>query len=57
MDLTYRGKTVLVVGAAMSGIAAARFLLTRSARVILTDAQSLEKLPGLAPLLNVLDKP
>lgn len=52
MDMTYRGKSVLVVGAAKSGIAAARFLLASGARVILTDSQSLENLPNLAPLLN-----
>jgi UDP-N-acetylmuramoylalanine--D-glutamate ligase len=33
----YSGKTVLVVGAARSGGAAAEFLLSRGARVILTD--------------------
>jgi UDP-N-acetylmuramoylalanine--D-glutamate ligase len=52
MDMTYRGKSVLVVGAARSGIAAARFLLARSARVILTDMQMLENLPGIPPLIN-----
>ncbi len=39
-DMTYQGRTVLVVGAARSGIAAASFLLARQARVILTDTRS-----------------
>jgi UDP-N-acetylmuramoylalanine--D-glutamate ligase len=48
---TYRGKTVLVVGAARSGIAAAEFLLARGARVVLTDRKSAEELgDALAPL-------
>ena len=50
--MNYRGKTVLVVGAARSGIAAARFLLASGARVILTDAKRLEALPNIAPLLE-----
>ena len=37
------GKKVLVVGAARSGIACARFLITRGATVALNDAQPLEK--------------
>jgi UDP-N-acetylmuramoylalanine--D-glutamate ligase len=57
MDMTYRGKSVLVVGAARSGIAAARFLLARSARVILTDIQPLESLPNLIPLLHAKGLP
>jgi UDP-N-acetylmuramoylalanine--D-glutamate ligase len=52
MDNNYRGKSVLVVGAARSGIAAARFLLASGARVTLTDTQKLEALPNVAPLLN-----
>jgi UDP-N-acetylmuramoylalanine--D-glutamate ligase len=52
MDTNYRGKSVLVVGAARSGIAAARFLLASGARVTLTDTQKLEALPNVAPLLN-----
>jgi UDP-N-acetylmuramoylalanine--D-glutamate ligase len=52
MDRIYRGKSVLVAGAARSGIAAARFLLASGARVILTDTQTLEYLPGIDPLLN-----
>lgn len=43
MDL--RGKRVLVVGAAKSGIAAAHFLLEQGARVSLSDKRPLEQLP------------
>ncbi len=39
-DKSYEGRTVLVVGAARSGIAASEFLLSRGARVILTDTKS-----------------
>ncbi len=47
----YSGKTALVVGAARSGIAAAGFLLTRGARVVLTDVRAAGELePQLAPL-------
>jgi UDP-N-acetylmuramoylalanine--D-glutamate ligase len=47
----YRGKTVLVAGAARSGIAAAEFLLSRGARVTLTDLKPLTELTSaLAPL-------
>jgi UDP-N-acetylmuramoylalanine--D-glutamate ligase len=52
MDVNYRGKSVLVVGAARSGIAAARFLLASGARVTLTDMQTMETLPDIATLLN-----
>jgi UDP-N-acetylmuramoylalanine--D-glutamate ligase len=52
MDIDYRGKSVLVVGAARSGIAAARFLLASGARVTLTDTQKREALPKVATLLN-----
>jgi UDP-N-acetylmuramoylalanine--D-glutamate ligase len=52
MDTNYRGKSVLVVGAARSGIAAARFLLASGAKVTLTDTQKLEALPNIAPLLS-----
>ncbi len=51
MDMTYQGQTVLVVGAARSGLAAALFLLERHARVILTDTKSAQELAGaIAPL-------
>jgi UDP-N-acetylmuramoylalanine--D-glutamate ligase len=50
--MEYRGKTVLIVGAARSGIAAARFLLSSGARVVLTDSKSKEALPDIAPLLE-----
>lgn len=36
----YSGQTVLVLGAARSGLAAAEFLLSQGARVILSDAKS-----------------
>ncbi len=41
----YRGKKVLVVGAARSGIAAAEFLLAQGATVVLTDSRRPEELP------------
>ncbi|HEU5133147.1 MAG TPA: Mur ligase family protein, partial [Pyrinomonadaceae bacterium] len=41
MDLS--GKKVLIVGAARSGIAAARFLVARGAVVALTDQKPIEK--------------
>lgn len=48
---SYRGKTVLVVGAARSGIASARFLLDSGAQVILTDSKSNDALKDqIAPL-------
>ncbi len=40
----YRGRTILVVGAARSGVAAAEFLLACGARVVLTDAKNEEAL-------------
>lgn len=36
--MNYSGKTILVAGAGRSGLAAARFLISRGARVILTDS-------------------
>src|SRR5436309_15772514 len=48
---TYQGKTVLVVGAARSGLAASEFLLSRGARVVLTDVRKEEAFAKqLAPL-------
>jgi UDP-N-acetylmuramoylalanine--D-glutamate ligase len=47
----YAGQTVLVVGAARSGCAAAGFLLARSARVVLTDLRSEAE---LRPALDAL---
>ena len=41
--MLFSGKKVLIVGAARSGIAAARFLLERGAVVALTDQKPLEK--------------
>ena len=53
MRTDYQGKTVLVMGAARSGLAAARFLLACGARVILTDSKSREALEKeIAPLLD-----
>ncbi len=57
MDISYRGKSVLIVGAAKSGISSARFLLAAGARVTLTDSQTLENLPRISPLLNARDYP
>ncbi|MBN2337673.1 MAG: UDP-N-acetylmuramoyl-L-alanine--D-glutamate ligase [Acidobacteria bacterium] len=42
--MSYRGKSVLVAGAGRSGVAAARFLLSRGARVTLTDIRPRESL-------------
>jgi UDP-N-acetylmuramoylalanine--D-glutamate ligase len=51
--MSYQGKTVLVMGAARSGIAAARFLLAHGARVILTDTKERKELESaIAPLLS-----
>jgi UDP-N-acetylmuramoylalanine--D-glutamate ligase len=51
---SYRGKTVLVAGAARSGVASAEFLLLRGARVVLTDTKNEESLPiSLAPLRKI----
>jgi UDP-N-acetylmuramoylalanine--D-glutamate ligase len=41
----YKGKKVLIVGAARSGVAAAEFLLAHGATVVLTDRRHLEELP------------
>jgi UDP-N-acetylmuramoylalanine--D-glutamate ligase len=47
----YEGTTALVVGAARSGIAATRFLLSRGARVVLSDTKGEEALhKAIAPL-------
>ena len=48
MDLA--GKRVLVVGAGISGLAAARKLLAMQAEVFLTDKQPLAKLQGVKEL-------
>jgi UDP-N-acetylmuramoylalanine--D-glutamate ligase len=52
MEMSYLGKSVLVVGAARSGIAAARYLLAAGARVILTDTRDRDSLPNISRLLN-----
>jgi len=49
--MDYNGKTVLVVGAGRSGLAATRFLIHRGARIVLTDSKDKAALgteiPGL----------
>jgi len=53
MNMEYTGKTVLVAGAGRSGIASARFLLGRGARVVLSDSKKREALePGVSGLLK-----
>ncbi len=52
--MAYRGKTVLIVGAARSGIAAAEFLLDQGARVLLTDLKDQDALASaIAPLQSL----
>jgi UDP-N-acetylmuramoylalanine--D-glutamate ligase len=52
--MSYSGKTVLVAGAGRSGIAAARFLLARKARVVLTDIRDRSSLESaLSPLFGL----
>jgi UDP-N-acetylmuramoylalanine--D-glutamate ligase len=58
MESIYRNKTVLVVGAAKSGLAAARFLLDRGARVIVTDNRNPDALKGeIDSLCNRINAP
>ena len=58
MNTEYRGKTVLVAGAGKSGLASARFLLNRGARVILTDTKSGDALKtGTAALQDLAASP
>ena len=53
MDMNYKGKSVLVAGAGLSGIAAARFLLGRGARVILSDNKKRVALePAISDLIE-----
>jgi len=55
--MTYSGKSILIAGAAKSGIAAARFLLARGARVILTDMKTRDVLETeIAPLQDIAAK-
>lgn len=49
-----RGKKVLIIGAARSGIAAAKFLITRGAIVALNDQKSLDKWSEAALALKEL---
>jgi UDP-N-acetylmuramoylalanine--D-glutamate ligase len=54
----YSGKTILVVGAALSGIASAEFLLLQGARVVLTDLKAEESLQkSIAPLKKLRQAP
>ena len=54
VEADYKGKNVLVVGAARSGIAAAEFLLSHGARVTLTDLRREAELSAsLASLKNL----
>jgi UDP-N-acetylmuramoylalanine--D-glutamate ligase len=51
--MSYFGKTVIVAGAARSGIAASRFLLSQGARVLLTDTNSRDALePSISQLIE-----
>jgi UDP-N-acetylmuramoylalanine--D-glutamate ligase len=55
--MDYKGKEVLVVGAGRSGLAAARLLLTRGARVILTDTKDRNAMEtAVAPLFEIACK-
>jgi UDP-N-acetylmuramoylalanine--D-glutamate ligase len=52
--MSYQEKSIVVAGAARSGIAAAQFLLTQGARVILTDKKNRSELESdIAPLLDL----
>ncbi len=52
--MNYQGKTALIVGAARSGLATARFLLHHGARVILTDKKNRNQLEAaIHPLLEI----
>jgi len=51
-DSGLSGKKVLVIGAARSGIAAARFLVERGATVALNDQKPIEKWPAEALALK-----
>ncbi len=52
--MSYNGKTIVVAGAGRSGIAVARFLLARNARVVLTDIKDRSCLEtDLSPLLDI----
>ena len=44
--MDYKGKKVMIVGMAKSGIASARLLLDHGARVVLYDAKTEDKFPG-----------
>ena len=51
--MPYNGKSILVAGAGRSGISAARFLLGRGARVVLTDTKTRKALePGISSLID-----
>jgi len=51
--MDYKGKTILVAGAGLSGTASARFLLNRGARVILSDSKRRDALePAISGLIE-----
>ncbi|OYT72008.1 MAG: UDP-N-acetylmuramoyl-L-alanine--D-glutamate ligase [Chloracidobacterium sp. CP2_5A] len=50
--LEYAGRNIVVVGAGLSGVEAARFLLSRGARVTLSDSRPLDKLPAAVAALR-----
>ncbi|HSW40709.1 MAG TPA: UDP-N-acetylmuramoyl-L-alanine--D-glutamate ligase, partial [Acidobacteriota bacterium] len=51
--MNYREKSILIAGAGRSGLASARFLLARGARVTLTDIMRREELePGISGLIE-----
>jgi UDP-N-acetylmuramoylalanine--D-glutamate ligase len=52
MEIDYSGKSILIVGAARSGTAVARFLLSAGARVVLTDSREMEGIPTIPALLD-----
>jgi UDP-N-acetylmuramoylalanine--D-glutamate ligase len=54
IDKAYRGQTVLIAGAARSGLASAEFLLTRGARVVLTDLKTQNELASSLAALQDL---
>lgn len=48
----YTGRNIVVVGAGVSGVEAARFLLAHGARVTLSDGRPLDKLPAAVASLQ-----
>jgi len=54
MEKIYRGQTVLIAGAARSGLASAEFLLAHGARVVLTDLKTQNELASSLGALQEL---